>query len=280
MILPIKDVLFKTVDTIEQRRANRGRLTGIPSGFRTLDAHTDGFQNSEFIVIGARPSVGKTAIALNMALNMIQEGYKVGLFSIEMASHLLMYRLISVMKMLDASLLKTGALVQEQMDTIVSAANELYNMPLYICDTPDMPIGKLTAYAQRMKSECGAQIIFVDYITLIQSDEKYLPRHEQVSGISRKLKALSRNLEVPVVACSQLKREVEGRVPTLADLRESGSIEQDADVVLLLHRERLNDNFLSNEAKLFISKNRNGAVGMVKMYFQPQYTRFTEGDLL
>lgn len=276
MIRPITELLAQTVDSIETRYRNQGALTGVGTGYKTLDAHTDGFQKGELVILGARPSVGKTAFALNMILNMLYDKVSVGMFSIEMPAWLLLYRLISLAKMVDSTSLRTGKLEGNDMEMVLAAANELAMMKLWLCDEASLSIAMLEKTAEQMKRDYAVDILFVDYITLIRPQSKGIPRHEQVSDISQRLKGLARHLEIPVVAVSQVRREVEGRYPTLADLRESGSLEQDADVVLLLHRDRDKEEFLKNSARLFIAKNRNGPIGMVRMDFYPQYMKFSE----
>ena len=276
MIKPITELLSQTVDSIEKRYQNQGKFTGIATGYKTLDAHTDGFQKGELVILGARPSVGKTAFALNMIMNMLYDKVSVGMFSIEMPAWLLLYRLISLTKLIDSTSLRTGKLEGNDMEMVIAAANYLSATQLWLCDEPSLYINNLEKIAEEMVKNYAIKILFVDYITLIRPQTKGIPRHEQVSDISQRLKGLARKLEIPVVAVSQVKREVEGRYPNLSDLRESGSLEQDADVVLLLHRDRDKEEFLKNSAKLWIAKNRNGPIGMVKMDFLPQYMKFSE----
>ena len=276
MIKPITELLSQTVDSIEKRYQNQGKFTGIATGYKTLDAHTDGFQKGELVILGARPSVGKTAFALNMIMNMLYDKVSVGMFSIEMPAWLLLYRLISLTKLIDSTSLRTGKLEGNDMEMVIAAANYLSATQLWLCDEPSLYINNLEKIAEEMVKNYAIRILFVDYITLIRPQTKGIPRHEQVSDISQRLKGLARKLEIPVVAVSQVKREVEGRYPNLSDLRESGSLEQDADVVLLLHRDRDKEEFLKNSAKLWIAKNRNGPIGMVKMDFLPQYMKFSE----
>jgi len=254
--------------------------TGIPTGFSSLDNYTSGFQNSEFIVIGARPSVGKTALALTMASNIsIRYSKPVGFFTLEMSSMALMQRLLSSEARIDSIKLRTGFLKESDLYKLTEAAGRIYDAPLYIDDTPNLKLLDLRAQARRMKTQHDISILFIDYLTLITSENRDMPRHEQIAEISRSLKALARELNIPVVALSQVRRETEGKRPTLADLRESGSIEQDADVVLFLHRkkhEELNpdDDTVDTETELIIAKQRNGPVGTVKIAFISKYTKF------
>jgi replicative DNA helicase len=275
-----KEIVPKTIEAIERSYHTKESYTGIPSGFGDLDNYTSGFQNSEFIVIGARPSVGKTAFALSMAANMsMRQGRAVGFFTLEMSGMALIQRLLSSEARLSSSKLRSGLLRPADFHSITEAAGRIYEAQLYIEDSPNLKLLDLRALARRMKFQHNIEIIFIDYITLVSAENMELARHEQIAEISRSLKALARELDIPVVALSQVKRETEGKKPTLADLRESGSIEQDADVVLFLHRERQIDkkgDESTNEyvTDIIIAKQRNGPVGMLKLAFIPNYTRF------
>ena len=275
----VREIIPKAIEAIEKLYHTKESYTGIPTGFPDLDHYTSGFQNSEFIVIGARPSVGKTALALTMASNIsIRHDISVGFFTLEMSDMALMQRLVSSEARLNSENLRTGMLKPSDFHNLTEAAGRIYEAPMYIDDSPNMKLLDLRAQARRMKSKHDIKIIFIDYLTLISSENKELPRHEQIAEISRSLKALARELDIPIVALSQVRRESEGKRPTLADLRESGSIEQDADVVLFLHRERGFDNneeVPNNiETELILAKQRNGPVGTIKLAFIPRYTKF------
>ncbi len=279
--LEAKEIVPKAVEIIENLYHTKDNYTGIPTGFSDLDNYTSGFQNSEFIVIGARPSVGKTALALTMAANMaIRHRIPVGFFTLEMSSMALMQRLLSSEARLDSKKLRAGLLKPSDFHKLTEAAGKIYEAPLYIDDTPNLKLLDLRAQARRMRSQHNVAIIFIDYLTLITSENKDIPRHEQIAEISRSLKALARELDIPVVALSQVRRETEGKRPTLADLRESGSIEQDADVVLFLHRKKGEDaspeeaEIKGTETELIIAKQRNGPIGTVKIAFIARYTKF------
>ena len=268
---PAKEVVKQTFDAIERHYHSKTEYTGIPSGFKELDQLTMGFQNSEFVVIGARPSVGKTAFALTIAANMaIRQKIPVGFFSLEMSSMAIMQRLLSMEARLDSQRMRTGMLSPADFSRITEACGRLYEAPLYISDSPDLKLLDLRAQARRMKSHQEVKIVFVDYITLIGSENRELPRHEQIAEVSRSLKALARELNLPVIALSQVRRETEGKKPTLADLRESGSIEQDADVVIFLHTEDLK----SEVREVAVAKQRNGPVGDIALAFLAKYTKF------
>lgn len=274
------DIIPETIEAIEKLYHTHESYTGIPSGFPALDNMLSGFQPSEFIVIGARPSVGKTALALSMAANIsIRQNRSVGFFTLEMSRMALMQRLVASEARISSQVIRTGMLKPADFNNLTTAAGLIYEAPLYISDIPNIKLLDLRAQARRMRSHHQVEIIFIDYLTLIQAENQELPRHEQIAEISRSLKALARELNIPVVALSQVRRETEGKTPTLADLRESGSIEQDADVVIFLHRERQNDRDIEDmpsviETQLVVAKQRNGPVGTIKVAFIPQYTRF------
>ncbi len=278
--VPVREIIPETIATIEKLYHTKESYTGVPSGFPDLDSLTSGFQPSEFIVIGARPSVGKTALALSMAANMsMRYGKPVGFFTLEMSRKAIVQRLVSSEARLDSHRLRSGMLKPSDFHNLTEAAGRLYETPLFIEDSPNLSILDLRAMARRMRSQNSVEIIFVDYLTLITSETKDLQRHEQIAEISRSLKALARELDVPVIALSQVRRETEGKAPSLADIRESGSIEQDADVVIFLHRERhggrdAEEEQADVETDLIVAKQRNGPVGTVKLAFLPQYTRF------
>ncbi len=276
------EVITHTIEAIEKLYHTKDDYTGVPSGFPDLDNMTSGFQNSEFIVIGARPSVGKTALALSMAANMaFRKKIPTGFLSLEMSEMAIMQRLVSSEARINSEKLRTGMLRPSDFDNLTQAAGRIYDSPLYICDTPSMRLLDLRAMARRMKMKEDIRILFVDYISLIEPEMRSnVPRHEQVAEISRSMKALARELEMPIVCLSQVGRQTEGKPPSLADLRESGSIEQDADMVIFLHRERgierdANQGGHNNiETECILAKQRNGPVGTVKIAFIPQYTRF------
>lgn len=284
----------KTVDRLVER-AKHGNIDGVKSGFQQLDDMTGGFQPSEFIVVGARPSMGKTAFAISMAIDIaIRRKIPTGFFSAEMTSMAIMERILSAEARVDAKRIRTAVLRNQDMVSIVDAASRIYEGKLYIQDTPNIKLLDLRSQARRMKREKDIKILFVDYIGLINPEANpNVPRHEQVAEISRSLKALSRELQIPIVALSQVSRDAEGKEPNLANLRDSGSVEQDADAVILLHRERLleedkhqeeSDNsefyqgFPVQEIKVIVAKQRNGETGIITMGFQRNLVRFVELD--
>lgn len=278
----VRDILQKTIEAIEKACQTKEAYTGVPTGFRQLDEMTSGFQKSELIIIGARPSVGKTALALSMAAHIaIKDKRPAGFFTLEMPDKAIMQRLIASEGMISSQKLRTGLLKTSDYQSLLDAAGRIYEAPLYIADLPNIRLLDLRTLARRMVLERKVEIIFIDYLTLVASENADIPRHEQIAEISRSLKALARELNVPLVVLSQVKRESEGKRPTLADLRESGSIEQDADVVMFLHRERETDGrgderAKSIETELIVAKQRNGPIGTVTIGFLPEFTKFVE----
>ena len=271
-----REIISPTVAKIEAIARSGAAYTGVPSGYSDLDRLTSGFQESEFIVIGARPSVGKTALALSMATNIAiraDQPVAVGLFTLEMSGFAVMQRVLAGEARIDSTRIRSGLLNQSDWQKITDAAGRIYDAPLYIDDTPGLRLLDLRAQARRMRARNEVRIIFIDYLTLVTSEHLDLPRHEQIAEISRSLKALARELNIPVVALSQVRRETEGRRPALADLRESGSIEQDADVVMFLHREREPEG-PRIETDLMVAKQRNGPTEDVKLAFIPRFVRF------
>ena len=240
-----KDIIPLVIEAIEKLYHTRDSFTGVPSGLIELDQMTSGFQKSELIIIGARPSVGKTALALSMAAHIaIKEKIPTAFFSLEMSDMQLMQRLISSESKIPSEKIRSGLLKMSDFQSIQDAAGHIYDAPLYIVDMPNMKLLDLRAMCRRLRAQFNVEIIFIDYLTLISSENSMIPRHEQIAEISRSLKSLARELNIPVVALSQVRRDAEGKRPMLADLRESGSIEQDADVVMFLHRERVNSSIM------------------------------------
>jgi len=277
----VGELITPAVDLIEQRVNSKDPYTGIPAGFGELDSMTTGFQNSELIIIGARPSVGKTALALTMAANVsIRNKRPAAFFSLEMSDMALMQRLISSEAMIDANKLRTGFLKNSEIAGIMDAAGNLYDAPLFIVDTPNMQLLDLRTQARMLRVQQKVEIIFIDYLSLISSDNFKMPRYEQIAEVSRSLKSLARELGIPIVVLSQLRRDAEGKKPSLADIRESGSIEQDADVVIFLHRDRGIDKKPDEtspdgiETELIVAKQRNGPVGTVKILFLPRFAKY------
>jgi replicative DNA helicase len=262
---------------------HRGELSGISSGFITLDSITTGFQPSDLVILAARPSVGKTSLALNIAeYAAVREGKSVGMFSLEMSKEQLVLRLLSSVAAVDGALLRSGFLADQDFERIAPALQTLSDAPLYIDDTPCISTMELRTKARRLQAEHGLDMLIVDYLQLMQasSGSRDSNRVQEVSEISRGLKALARELHVPVIALSQLSRQPEmreSREPRLSDLRESGAIEQDADLVLFLWREAGKGEEAEGDGEsinLKVAKHRNGPTGDLKLWFKKSQTRF------
>jgi replicative DNA helicase len=284
-IKSLHDIVGNTLQIIEKRTKNND-FTGIPSGIAGLDDLTGGFQNSELIIIGARPSMGKTALALTMMQHIaVENRIPTAFFSLEMPAMQICMRLLSQVSRVDSEKIRKGLLTDADIFKLGQSASTCYEAPLYIADSPETGILEIRSMSRRMIHEYGIKIIFIDYISLISiaAADKRLPRHEQVQAISQSLKSLARELDVPVVALSQLGREIEKtkHEPTLADIRESGSIEQDADVVLFIQRNKdkqkdanSDDKRNGLETELILAKQRNGPIGKVNVLFFPTITKF------
>jgi replicative DNA helicase len=278
---PISEVIKDSITAIEKLFHRGDNYTGIPSGFKELDDLTSGFQRSEFIVVAARPSVGKTAFALNIAQNVaIQQGLKVAVFSLEMSKEALMQRMLCSEARIDSQRLRKGLLRTEEWGPLTTAAGKLSEATIFIDETPGISDMQLRAKARRIQSRHGLDLVIVDYLQLMSSIRKKEGRTQEISEISRSLKALARELSIPVVALSQLSRAVETRGrdkrPILSDLRESGAIEQDADVVIFLYRDELYNPQSDREgiAEIIIQKQRNGPTGTIELKFFKEFTRF------
>ncbi|MCR4741478.1 MAG: replicative DNA helicase [Treponema sp.] len=270
-----KEIMIKEIEIIESRYKNKNSFTGIPTGFAKLDTYTSGFQNSELIIIGARPSIGKTALALSMMQHIcIERKIPTGFFSLEMPYTSIGMRFLSQEARVSMSKIRSGMLKIDDIKKIQDAASRWFEAPFRIVDTPNMRLLDLRAMARRMVHNFGVKIIFIDYIGLITVEDTSAPVYEQVSEISKSLKALARELDIPIVALCQVARDAEGQEPNLAQLRGSGSIEQDADVVMFLHRDRLKDEVGSQEAKIILAKQRNGATGDIDIMYLPGFTKF------
>lgn len=277
----IKDILVRTYDNIEMLHNRKGEITGIPTGFSELDRMTAGFQRNDLIIVAARPSVGKTAFALNIAQNVgTKTDENVAIFSLEMGAEQLVMRMLCAEGNIDAQNLRTGALTDEDWRKLTMAMGSLSNSGIYIDDTPGVRISEIRSKCRRLKQEHGLGMILIDYLQLIQgSGRSKENRQQEVSEISRSLKALARELEVPVIALSQLSRGVEQRQdkrPIMSDIRESGSIEQDADIVAFLYRDDYYDKESENKniIEIIIAKQRNGPTGTVQLAFVKEYNKF------
>lgn len=285
----INDILMDSVQSIESLLQNKGGLTGLPAGFADLDKLTSGLHPSDFIILAARPSMGKTALALNIVQNVALRAHKViggeprsvAFFSLEMSKEQLVNRMLCAEAGIDSQRLRVGEMRDEDWTHLWDACDTMSRAKIYIDDTAGITAMDMRSRARRLKAEHGLDLIVVDYLQLMQGSGKRNnsgDRQQEVSEISRSLKALARELDVPVLALSQLSRSVESRQvkrPMLSDLRESGSLEQDADIVAFLYREDYyNPETENKHTELIIAKHRNGPVDTVNLFFQKQFTKF------
>ena len=281
----LKDILKTTWDQIEQIHKDQSVISGVPSGFNDLDAKTGGFQKSDLIIIAARPGVGKTSLTLNVAQHAsIQYKIPVAIFSLEMSEQQLVTRLLCSEASVDSYRLRTGLLKDAEWPRIAQAMGALSEAQIFIDDSPNVSVMEMRTKARRLKSANNLGLIIVDYLQLMQGRNQE-NRVQEVSDISRGLKSLARELQIPVIACSQLSREPEKRLdhrPQLSDLRESGTLEQDSDLVLFIYRERFyNDNVAEdkrNIAEIIIAKHRNGPTGKLELLFIDEQTKFANLD--
>ena len=280
--VPIKQVAINVLEKIEAAYKNQGTVTGVPTGFIDLDYKLSGFQPSDFILIAARPSMGKTAFVLNVVDYVsVRRGLPCMVFSLEMSKEQLVNRMLSMESNVDSQKLRTGSLTDADWDAVVEGVGVIGSSRLIIDDTPGISITELRSKCRKMKLEQGLSLVIIDYLQLMSgsgrgSNEN---RQQEISEISRSLKALARELQAPVVALSQLSRACETRTdhrPMLSDLRESGAIEQDADVVMFLYRDDYynKDTDHPNEAEVIIAKQRNGPIGTVNLIWKPEFTKF------
>ncbi len=284
--VPINEVLASSFDRLNELHSNAGQLRGIPSGFKKLDHTLAGFQNSDLIILAARPSMGKTTFVMNIAHHVaVSEGIPVGFFSLEVSKEQLIDQLLAIESGIDSWKLRTGELDDDDFPRINEAMAQLSEAPIYVDDAAMTNVMEMRTKARRLQAEHGLGLIIIDYLQLISGGGRSSDgRQQEVSEISRGLKGLARELGVPVIALSQLSRAVESRDdkrPNLSDLRDSGSIEQDADVVMFLYRDEYynpRDTDRPNIADVLIKKHRNGATGDVELYFHPEQRRFTDID--
>ena len=276
----INPIMMDALDDLEEKRKKGSSVTGVPSGLLDLDDKTSGFQQGDLIIIAGRPSMGKTALALSMIRNAaLESGASIGLFSLEMGSEQLAMRLLCAEARVNMHYVRTGKLPQKLWKNLSIATGDLQNASIYIDDTPAITVRELRAKSRRLKAEKDIDMIVVDYLQLMQGPQRTENRQQEISEISRTLKALAKELNVPVIALSQLSRAVEQRIekkPQLSDLRESGAIEQDADVVIFLYRPWVYSNKDEDEGKaeIIIAKQRNGPTANLNATFIAQYARF------
>lgn len=273
--------LKKTFQTLSEIKVHAKGVTGIPTNFKKLDEFTSGFQKSDFIVLAARPSMGKTALALNLAESAANMGLVVGFFSLEMSAEQLTIRLLSTESGVPHQRIRNATINSDEWIELTNVAARISERKFFIDDTPSQSIMDVRAKARRLKHEHNLQFLIVDYLQLIHSNKKFENRHQEVSEISRSLKALAKELNIPVLALSQLSRAVDARMdkrPLLSDLRESGAIEQDADLIMFLYRESIYNPEVENPnlAELIIGKQRNGPTGTIYMNYHKELTLFDE----
>ena len=283
----IKELLWPTMERIEALHGSGSSITGVPSGFTDLDELTAGFQKSDLVIVAARPSMGKTAFTLNIAqYAALEANVPVAFFSLEMSKDSLVQRMLTAEARIDAQRLRRGMLRDDDFPRLARAAGILGSAPVWIDDTPGISVLEMRSKARRLRAENGIGLVVVDYLQLMSGPSGVENRQQEISIISRGLKALAKELDVPVLALSQLSRAPEqrageGKRPQLSDLRESGAIEQDADLVMFLYRQEMYDgpvdkdgNSIEGRAELIVGKQRNGPTGIVNLHFHKQYTRF------
>jgi len=281
---PLSQIIVSNIDALEERQGNKSLVTGISTGFSRLDNLTSGFQNSDLIILAGRPSMGKTALALNIARNVaIDANTPVAVFSIEMSKEQLSMRLLCAEARIDSSRLRSGFFSREDWVSLTNAAEVLSDAEIYIDDSPDLSAMSIRAKSRRLKMDKKIGLVIIDYLQLMQGRASAERRDLEISEISRSLKALAKELSLPVIALSQLNRKLEERHdkrPQLSDLRESGALEQDADVVAFIYRDEVYNKDENNPnkgiAELLVKKQRNGPTGDIKLAFISTYTRFED----
>ena len=275
------EYIMNAFTEIEKRynSSQDGKLFGLDTGFSELNRMTGGLQKSDLIILGARPSMGKTAFALNILANLARKNVPVAIFSLEMSSEQLTNRLFSLYGLIDSNSIRLGKLDGNELERLTLTSTILSGKPLYIDDTADLNMSKLRTKARKLKREKDIKLLVIDYLQLMQGSSRKIDRQQEISEISRSLKLLARELDITIIALSQLSRAVESRQdkrPMLSDIRESGAIEQDADIVMFLYRDEYynantNDKGLT---ELIIAKHRNGAIGTVNLKFSKQFCLF------
>lgn len=276
--ISIDDILDATFQRIFERMDQEGSLSGLPTGLYGLDEYTSGFQPTELIVLAARPSMGKTALVCNFAMTVARAGHGILLFSLEQSKLELAERLLCIHAKISGHKLRKGDLDEFEQHTLMEAANEMRTFPIFIDDVAGRTMSQIAAISRRLKRRSQLDIVVIDYLQLIESEDRNMPREQQISSITRRLKFLAKDLNIPVIALAQLNRGVEQREdkrPRLSDLRESGAIEQDADIVMFLHRpEAYDPEDRPGEADLLVAKNRHGPIGVVELVWRREMLCF------
>ena len=278
---PVQEVANRYYDYVENLFAHQGELMGVPTGFQDIDRLLGGFQRSDLLILAARPGVGKTSLMITFALKAAEKGRTVALFSLEMSAEQLVQRMVAQISRIDAQRLRLGRLQEDEWPRFTDAIGHLSELPIYIDDTPSISVLQLRTKCRRLASERGLDMIFVDYLQLMNADYRSDNRVQEVSYISRSLKGLARELDIPLMTASQLSRAVEQRadkVPVLSDLRESGSLEQDADIVMFIYRDELYhpETERPHIADLIIAKHRSGPTGSIQLFFNNRLTQFAD----
>ncbi|MBN1876286.1 MAG: replicative DNA helicase [Anaerolineae bacterium] len=278
---PVREVVQRYYDRVEYLYAHRGEPMGVPTGFRDIDRLLGGFQRSDLLILAARPGVGKTSLMLTFALKAAEKNRTAAFFSLEMSAEQLVQRLVAQLSRIDAQRLRLGQLQDDEWPRFTEAIGHLSELPMYLDDTPSISVLQLRTKCRRLASERGLDVAFVDYLQLMESDMRSDNRVQEVSYISRSLKGLARELDIPLMTGSQLSRAVEQRadkVPVLSDLRESGSLEQDADIVMFIYRDELYhpETEKPHIADVIVSKHRSGPTGTVQLFFNNRLTQFAD----
>lgn len=278
---PIQEVVQRYYDRVEYLYAHRGEPMGVPSGFVDLDRLLGGFQRSDLVIVAARPGVGKTSLLLTFALRGAERGKTVGIFSLEMSAEQIVQRMVAAYSKIDAQRLRLGDIHDDEWPLFSDAIGRLSELPIYIDDTPSISAIQLRTKCRRLHSERGLDLVLVDYLQLMTSDFHSENRVQEVSYLSRSLKGLARELDMPLITASQLSRAVEQRTdkrPVLSDLRESGSIEQDADVVMFIYRDEMyhEETEKPHIAEIIVAKHRSGPTGTVQLFFNNRLTQFAD----
>ena len=282
--VPIRDVVLNTLDQIEEASKNKGKITGIPTGFTDLDYKLTGLHPSQLLIVAARPALGKTAFVLNIAQHVaFRQNVPVAIFSLEMSKEQLVTRLMSMEAMIDSQLIRTGELEDQDWEKLMESAAVIGHSPLIIDDTPGLTIAEIRSKCRRYKQAQGVGLVIIDYLQLMAGNGKSESRQQEISEISRSLKALAREIDAPIIALSQLNRAVDSRTdhkPVLSDLRESGSIEQDADVIMFIYRDDYYnpDTEKKNLAEIIVAKQRSGSTGSIELAWLGQYTKFANKE--
>lgn len=279
-LVRVSEILDDTLTQINELTLNNGNITGVSTGLDTIDNKLSGLQPSQLILLAARPAMGKTALGLTLAWNAAKLGKSVAFFSLEMSSYQLNQRLLSMVSLVHLENIISGTIRDEDWELLIRATKEIREKDLYVDETPGISLSEMRSKLKKLKSEVGLDLVVIDYLQLMQADTRQENRQNEIASISRGLKNLSKELNCPILSLAQLSREADKRAdhkPILSDLRESGAIEQDADVVMLLYREDYYDEEKSpNEAKVIFAKHRNGPTGSVDLYFNKPCTTFKD----